>query len=458
MQLAVTALLQGNAFFATGGYAAARNSYSRGVDGLGGVGSGGGGAEAEDDRAKLLGLLLGNRSAAHLMGGGFGQALDDAREAVRLDPGRCKAHGRVGAALHALGRVQEALEAYDRGLLLHPEHRGLREGRDAARRALAESSGGDVAGTSSSVAPICNAAGDSLGASTSIPSSSTSSSSSPLLSSSSKGSAAGHPGKRKRSASQGVESSDATKDSAAAAPAPSATIASNYDADINAFVADISDIGTTVKKKARAVDDSCLGSPAQEVQRIMCKNHFWVNLNPFEVLQLPPLDATSEDIKQRYRALCGLVHPDKCTIEGAQRAFEYVNAAYRALTDESRRKVILGLVEAAFSKADAELKKEKSSISSSCSSSLLTEKRRKFMMITFAESEEARRRAEKNQQAYRKREGDQKAEQKKELKDAYAAEKAWQSGVNDRVSNWQDFAGLKKGQNKKRKKTIGAGK
>ena len=79
-------------------------------------------------------------------------------------------------------------------------------------------------------------------------------------------------------------------------------------------------------------------------------------------------------------------------------------------------------------------------------------------MITFAESEEARRRAEKNQQAYRKREGDQKAEQKKELKDAYAAEKAWQSGVNDRVSNWQDFAGLKKGQNKKRKKTIGAGK
>ena len=87
------------------------------------------------------------------------------------------------------------------------------------------------------------------------------------------------------------------------------------------FVSDVSIIGTTVKKIKRAVDDSCLGTSSEELARILQKNHAWINLNPFEVLALPHDIATVEDVKQRYRALCGTIHPDKCTLDGAREAF-----------------------------------------------------------------------------------------------------------------------------------------
>jgi|TARA_B110000090_G_C13186173_1_gene371220 hypothetical protein len=41
------------------------------------------------------------------------------------------------------------------------------------------------------------------------------------------------------------------------------------------FVADVSIIGSTVKKTERAVDDSKLGTSIEEVSRILQKNHKW---------------------------------------------------------------------------------------------------------------------------------------------------------------------------------------
>lgn len=41
-----------------------------------------------------------------------------------------------------------------------------------------------------------------------------------------------------------------------------------------------------------------LGTPAEQHARLTCKNYFWKNLNPYEVLQLGT-DATVEDIKYR---------------------------------------------------------------------------------------------------------------------------------------------------------------
>ena len=57
--------------------------------------------------------------------------------------------------------------------------------------------------------------------------------------------------------------------------------------------------------------------------------------SPFPLLiggLLPADRATGEDVKQRYRALCALIHPDKCADPRAREAFEYVNAANMALT------------------------------------------------------------------------------------------------------------------------------
>ena len=52
----------------------------------------------------------------------------------------------------------------------------------------------------------------------------------------------------------------------------------------------------------------------------------------YHVLALPLLgDATEEDIKQRYRKISSLVHPDKCRPgeqERARDAFEEVTKAY----------------------------------------------------------------------------------------------------------------------------------
>ena len=43
-------------------------------------------------------------------------------QAIRLDPGNAMAHGNRGAALHSLGRYQEALDAYNQAIRLDPEH------------------------------------------------------------------------------------------------------------------------------------------------------------------------------------------------------------------------------------------------------------------------------------------------------------------------------------------------
>lgn len=64
-----------------------------------------------------------------------------------------------------------------------------------------------------------------------------------------------------------------------------------------------------------------LGTPMENIERLMQRNFKWINLNPFEVLQLET-NASEEDIKVRYRKLSALVHPDKNTDPRARDAFE----------------------------------------------------------------------------------------------------------------------------------------
>jgi DnaJ homolog subfamily C member 8 len=67
-----------------------------------------------------------------------------------------------------------------------------------------------------------------------------------------------------------------------------------------------------------------LGDSKSQYERIMAKNYEWRNLNPYYVLQLD-IDATEEDIKQRYRKLSVKLHPDKMRdVEHARECFEQV--------------------------------------------------------------------------------------------------------------------------------------
>jgi Flp pilus assembly protein TadD len=67
-----------------------------------------------------------------------------------------------------------------------------------------------------------------------------------------------------------------------------------------------------------------LGDGRAQVERLLARHHEWRNLNPYYVLQLGA-DATEEDIKQRYRKLSRMVHPDRLRdMENAREAFEQV--------------------------------------------------------------------------------------------------------------------------------------
>jgi len=73
-------------------------------------------------RGQLAEYAYMNLSALERMDGNKEQALDAAREAVRLKPNLAPGHYYVGRALEDLGRRAEALDAYRRAVELNPDH------------------------------------------------------------------------------------------------------------------------------------------------------------------------------------------------------------------------------------------------------------------------------------------------------------------------------------------------
>ena len=49
-------------------------------------------------------------------------------------------------------------------------------------------------------------------------------------------------------------------------------------------------------------------------------------------------DATTAQIKKEFRLLARVVHPDKCSVPGAEDAFKKVNAAHKCLSNEESRR------------------------------------------------------------------------------------------------------------------------
>ena len=345
-------------------------------------------------------------------------------------------------SLFFLGQHHKAILAYEQGLALPNgnTHIGLTKGLEAVRQALTTSSAsGGSSSSSSSSTPVDSALHPSV-TGHKRPRSPSSPSSSTIVG----------------AATTTTTTAPFTSISSATATTPfSSTTTTDTDPATNSvsaldmFVADVAVIGTTVKKTHRAVDETQLGTSQQEVARLLQKNHKWINLNPFEVLALPHDLATEEDIKQRYRALCGLVHPDKCVLEGARQAFEYVSGAHKEIANAQRRGVIVSIIKSAHERAGQEIKKTYANMGNKSDvlrqkQLALEQKQMTLTRITFAQAEEARQRADKNQQAYRKREDDQNKEDKDKLKKDYKTEKEWNKGVDDRVNSWQSFAGVKK--------------
>jgi len=68
--------------------------------------------------------------------------------------------------------------------------------------------------------------------------------------------------------------------------------------------------------------DSVL-TPKQQIERLLRPGSTYLNLNPFEVLQVDP-ESSIDELKTKYRRLSILVHPDKNVDDKdrAQAAFE----------------------------------------------------------------------------------------------------------------------------------------
>mmetsp|Transcript_20471 Transcript_20471/g.15096 ORF Transcript_20471/g.15096 Transcript_20471/m.15096 type:complete len:558 (-) Transcript_20471:2736-4409(-) len=80
-------------------------------------------------------VFFSNRSAAYLSKGDAANALSDAERCITLNGTWPKGFSRKGAALHALRRYDDAISAYEQGLVIAPSDDGLKSGLQDAMKA-----------------------------------------------------------------------------------------------------------------------------------------------------------------------------------------------------------------------------------------------------------------------------------------------------------------------------------
>lgn len=79
-------------------------------------------------------MLFSNRSAAYAKANKYDLSLKDAEKAIELKPEWGKAFSRKGTALAYLGRLDEAIETYEKGLQLDPNNQQLKDGLSEVSR------------------------------------------------------------------------------------------------------------------------------------------------------------------------------------------------------------------------------------------------------------------------------------------------------------------------------------
>lgn len=83
-------------------------------------------------------VLYSNRSAAHAKAENYAAALEDAIKTVELNPTWSKGYSRKGSALAYMGKFDEAIATYQKGLELEPNNAQLAEGLSQVKNQAAE--------------------------------------------------------------------------------------------------------------------------------------------------------------------------------------------------------------------------------------------------------------------------------------------------------------------------------
>lgn len=318
----------GNAAFASGDHGKAIDLYGQAIQ-----------ADASGTGPSSH-ILFSNRAASFLarnQPGDAVQALADASAAIRLNASFAKAYTRKGQALMLLKQYQEAYSAFQGGLKSDPANASLREGMEQAQQAMQkERMGGGIkaepkkeerttsASSSSGAVPSVQAARP-AGAGAGSGSSSTAAEEDPMaaflaeISGIAKekeekqkeianthapiikeGAESGeNGGDRKPVSAQslferiiGGHSTDIVRDkwaedeaeanndekSAGERAAAIAAVSSGKEYELS---------GEAAKIQSAEIASADLGSPEAQAERILGPHRKWLNLNPFEVLQLP---------------------------------------------------------------------------------------------------------------------------------------------------------------------------
>ncbi|TYZ63942.1 hypothetical protein PybrP1_002909 [[Pythium] brassicae (nom. inval.)] len=363
-------------------------------------------------------VYFSNRSAAYLaMGDARGKALRDAERCIELRPEWWKGYSRKGAAEHALLRFDAARATYNRGLALDPDNASLLQAaEDAYAAGQAHSQRLREQAREAEKLKAEQAATAELAA-----------------------------------AALKQQEADAQRQQATTA-APDDT----DDALLAQFMSEVQEIeeSTNCVKKPD-VDEAAkekapvdFGTSEGQLARLLQPHFKWINLNPFRVLMLDT-DATEEDMKQHYRKISTLVHPDKFRDPRAREAFEEVTKAYNLILQEDRRKVCVRVITNSREKVakDRRLRLKKGAKESELGD--LQDEEEKEVLRAFAEIENRRLNIERREAAQRKREAEQQEKEEREVVDMFKRERAWaeQDRREHRVGNWRGF--VKDGKRRK---------
>ncbi len=340
---------------------------------------------------KSLSVIYSNLSATCTHLKLYSESLEYANLSITYWPQFAKAYSRKGCALTALGQKAESLKAYKNGLKLHPSHQGLLAGLECAQTISPPQIG--IKRHLTSMANNNNNKNHTNN-------------------------------KRAKIESNNNDNSNNLKGDPVNV--------------VEDFVSEVLESEFTKNESKITVSHSNIGTAKEELERLLQKNYAWINLNPFVILQLP-ITATSEDVKQRYRILSSLVHPDKCKDERARLAFEEVHRGYDQLRDEKTKKNVIALIKMIKARVEKEWKINKNNNNMKSPHKTLEEAIKYETLKSFAENEQERREAIDTRQSNRVREGNLKLQAKEEKQKKKKLDREWKKGIADRVDRWNEF-------------------
>ena len=349
-------------------------------------------------------VLYSNRSAAFLANGESSKALRDARKCVELDASFVKGHSRLGAALLALKRFEQAKASYEFVLQKDATNKAALKGVDVCKKEITKRMTMEEQKRQ----------------------------------------------QEEQARKEAMEKQKAEEEAEQAGDDDDDDLLAGFFDEVEEVVAKKKEVAAASSNAIRN-DRVALGTTQEQIDRLLQPRYEWRNLNPYFVLQLKAATSTDDDISRRYKALSLLLHPDKnrsklATEEErdrAQLAYDQVQKAKIILQDADRKKHIQSLVEEGMKIGESRWNREHGGKKDAKALESIQEKE---VMRIFAQIEHKRREVEERERKFEQREQQQQDDQEEKERRERKFDKQWRDKdrVDKRVGNWRDFDVKKK--------------